>query len=65
MDLVKNAMSLSNFEKLRSNRHFNDDENEIRRGEPGHDKLYKIRPVIDSHLFRLSSVRFEESLSID
>lgn len=54
-------MSLNDFEKLRFNLHFNDNEHEIRRGEPGHHKLYKIRPVIDSHLEILSCVRFEES----
>ncbi|GBO18512.1 PiggyBac transposable element-derived protein 2 [Araneus ventricosus] len=65
MELVKNTMSLNNFEKFRSNLHFNNNEKEIRRGEPGHDKLFKIRPVINSLLETFSSVRFEESLSID
>lgn len=57
-------MSLNNFEKLRSNLYFNDNE-KIHRSEPVYDKMYKTCPVIDSLFETVSSVYFEESLSTD
>ena len=65
LQLVKNTMSLNNFEKIRASLHFNNNEKEIPRGQPGHDKLYKIRPVIESLFKTFSSIRMDECLSID
>lgn len=65
LDLVKNTMSINTFERIRASLHFNDNDKQIPRGEPGHDKLHKLRPVIDSLLGTFSSVRMEECLSID
>lgn len=64
-ELVKSTMSVNNFEKIRASLHFNNNENEIRRGEPGHNKLYRIQPVIDSLLDSFVSIPMEECLSID
>lgn len=64
-EFVKNTMSINTFERIRASLHFNDKEKEIPRGQPSHDKLYKIRPVINSLLKTFSSIPMDESLSID
>lgn len=40
-------MPINKFEKLRQAIYFNDNSKLIPRDEPGHDKLFIIRPVID------------------
>lgn len=58
-------MPLNQFERLRSFLHFNDNQKQILIGEPGFDKLHKIRPVIDSLQKSFLSVPMEESLGVD
>ena len=41
------GMSRNRFQQLYGRLHFNDNSLAPARGTPGHDKLFKIRPVID------------------
>lgn len=58
-------MSLNQFEKIRQFLHFNDNSKQSLQNQPGHDKLFKIRPVIDTLLKQFLSVPLEENLSVD
>lgn len=64
-DFVKDVMSVNSFEKIRSVLHFNNNETRVPIGQPGFDKLHKVRPVITSLQKKFISVPMEESLSVD
>ncbi|GBN35184.1 PiggyBac transposable element-derived protein 3 [Araneus ventricosus] len=65
IDLVKETMSQRHFEKLHSSLHFNDNAKTPDHQSPDHDKLYKIRPILDYLNQRCLSVPMSERLSID
>lgn len=44
---IKKVMPKNRFKKLSSFLHFNDATQEVARGNPGYDYLYKIRPVLN------------------
>lgn len=44
---IMETMTLNHFEKIRSVIHFNDNENHKPVGHPQHDRLHKIRPIIE------------------
>ncbi|CAG2252725.1 unnamed protein product [Mytilus edulis] len=46
----KEVMSVKRYEKLNQYIHCNDIETDVPVDQPGHDKLHKIRPLIDSSL---------------
>lgn len=62
---ISNTMSINKFEKLRQFIHFNDNSQFITRSEPGHDRLHKIRPLIDFLNAKFNAIPLEEHLSID
>lgn len=65
---VMNIMSLRSFEKIRETLHFNDNSqanNSRRESNKEHDRLYKIRPVIDNMRKRFQTIPFEKCLSVD
>ncbi|CAG5054080.1 unnamed protein product [Parnassius apollo] len=43
---ISQVFTLTRFKKIMENLHLNDNEMERPRGSPGHDKLYKLRPMI-------------------
>ncbi|CAH1983894.1 unnamed protein product [Acanthoscelides obtectus] len=45
--------------------HFNNNDNVIPRGTLGHDKLFKIRPFLDSLQERLNKIPIEEHVAAD
>lgn len=47
-EMIKETMSVKEFEKIRQSLHFNDNSKEIPRGMNGHDRLFKVRPLIES-----------------
>lgn len=63
--IVQNSLSVNNFEKIKRFLHFNDNTYMIPSTEPGHDRLYKIRPVITKLLTNFQKVTVEEYLSLD
>lgn len=50
------VMSRNRFEMILSFLHFANNDNYVRRGGPGHDKLFKIRRVIDMIIPRFASL---------
>lgn len=64
-DLVRYVMSLKKFEKIRQFLHFNDNSKHLPRGNPDHDRLHKIRPIIDILNTKFLSISLESALSID
>lgn len=44
---IKKVMPRNRFEEIRKFLHFNDSSKEAARGEPGYDRLFKVRPVLD------------------
>ncbi|GBP72669.1 PiggyBac transposable element-derived protein 3 [Eumeta japonica] len=58
-------MTCNRFEAVKKNLHFNNNDNFKPRGTDGHDKLFKIRPVLDEIRERLLLVPKEEFLAVD
>lgn len=63
--IISDNMSRNRYDKLRSNFHVNNNENLLPRDDPNHDKLFKIRPFIDSVRNNMKKVPVEEYSSID
>ncbi|KAM9316151.1 piggyBac transposable element-derived protein 4-like [Gastrophryne carolinensis] len=60
------VMSRNRYEILLRFLHFNDNSTAIPRGEPGHDRLHKLRPLINSLSERFAEVYTpSQNLSID
>ncbi|GBP74879.1 PiggyBac transposable element-derived protein 3 [Eumeta japonica] len=62
---VYETMTCNRFEAVKNNLHFNNNDNFKPRGTDGHDKLFKIRPVLDEIRERLLLVPKEEFLAVD
>nr|CAH7744541.1 unnamed protein product [Callosobruchus chinensis] len=62
---VSSVMSCNRFEEIKRFLHFNNNENIIERGQPGYDRLFKIRPFLDQIKSRLLEVPKEEFLAVD
>ncbi|XP_063216684.1 piggyBac transposable element-derived protein 3-like [Bacillus rossius redtenbacheri] len=63
--IIQETMSCNRFENIRTNLHFSNNEDTVPSGQPGHDRLHKIRPVINHLNAKFASVPMEESLSLD
>lgn len=61
---VSETMSLKHFEKIRRFIHFNDN-NTLDNKNPKHDRLHKIRPLIESLKTNYKKLPFEQYLSVD
>ncbi len=59
------AMSVNHFEKVKHFLHFNDNFEMLLSTDPGYDRLYKIRPVIEKLLQNFQKIPVEEYLAID
>ena len=62
---VKNCMTTNRFEKIRQFIHFNDNTKHLPQGNHSHDRLHKIRPLIDHLNLKCSKVPLEAHLSVD
>jgi len=62
-NLVQETMIVNKFEKISQTIHFND--NNLNTMGPNRDKLFKIRPVIETLRKRFLTVPLEENLSVD
>uniref|UniRef100_G3U0L7 PiggyBac transposable element-derived protein domain-containing protein n=1 Tax=Loxodonta africana TaxID=9785 RepID=G3U0L7_LOXAF len=64
---VPELMSKTRFEKLTENIHCSDNSKAVPKGQPGHDRLHKLRPLIDAlnsclkEVYVPSRCQFEES----
>ncbi|XP_039287948.1 piggyBac transposable element-derived protein 3-like [Nilaparvata lugens] len=63
--LVMNVMGVNKFEEIKKNLHLNDNSTALPVTDPNHDRLHKIRPVIDHLRKKFDSVPKEENLSVD
>ena len=63
--LIQETMTVNYFETIRRCIHFNDNNNCIPRGQPGHDKLYKLRPIVNHLQEKFMSIPMEEFISVD
>ena len=62
---IKNTMSINRFEKIREMLHFNDNTKMLPKDHADHDRLHKLRPVIDFLNKTFQTVPFEKCLSVD
>lgn len=62
---ISHVMTCNRFEEIKRFLHFNNNQHQIQRGEPGYDKLFKIRPFINKIRERLLKVPKEEYLAVD
>ncbi|XP_063384488.1 piggyBac transposable element-derived protein 3-like [Cydia fagiglandana] len=62
---VKSVMPVNKFERIRSLLHFNDNTKHLTREHPDHDRLHKIRPVIEHLNEKFSSIPMDQRLSVD
>ncbi|CAH2091811.1 unnamed protein product [Euphydryas editha] len=46
--VIQDTMSLNKFEKIRQTLHFNDNSKNLPRNDPEHDRIFKIRPLVES-----------------
>ncbi|KAF2887443.1 hypothetical protein ILUMI_18730, partial [Ignelater luminosus] len=65
MDSIKQAMPQKHFEKVRRYLHFNDNSEMLPREDSNHDRLYKLRPVINHLLEKYQSIPYEKDLLVD
>jgi len=63
--IVADNMSRNRFDKLRSNIHFVDNTLCLPSNNPLHDKLFKVRPFIDSIKNNFKLIDLEEHLCVD
>ncbi|KAI8432777.1 hypothetical protein MSG28_013736 [Choristoneura fumiferana] len=64
-ELIQQTMALNKFEKIRQLMHFNDNSKTVPRNNPNHDRIFKIRPVIDTLNTAYSKVMLEQQLCVD
>ncbi|XP_046987167.1 piggyBac transposable element-derived protein 2-like [Schistocerca americana] len=61
--LIKTTMTVNQYEHIRKFLHFNDNSAMIPRGEKGHDRLFKIRPIIELMRSRFQTIPVEDGIS--
>ena len=63
--MIASAMSVNRFDKVKRFFHCNDNDEMLPKGHPNHDKLHKVRPVIESVLRNCKNIPPEERHSVD
>nr|XP_026488603.1 piggyBac transposable element-derived protein 3-like [Vanessa tameamea] len=58
-------MTVNHFEKIRQFLHFHDNSLQVPSCHPGHDRLHKIRPILESLKKKCQSIPKRETLSVD
>lgn len=62
---VTDVMSVNRFDQIKRSIHFNNNLEMPKRGEPNYDKLYKVRPLVDSVTEKCNRLEQEEHQSLD
>ena len=62
---IAETLTVNRFEKIRQIIHFNDNNNHLPPEDPKHDRLHKLRPIVDHLNQRFMSVPFDHRLSLD
>lgn len=63
--VIQETLSINQFEKNRRFIHFNNNDNMLPKDHPGHDRLHRIRPIMETLKKKIRTIPLEESLSID
>lgn len=63
--VIKECMSINVFENIKRVLHFNDNSLALPRNHENHDRLHKIRPLVNLLKRKFCSLPFEENLSLD
>lgn len=63
--LITDTMSVKQYETIKRYLHFNDNELMVPPNETDHDRLHKIRPILEHLNERCALIPMEESLSVD
>lgn len=63
--LVRETMTVNHFEKIRRFLHFNDNSSQVPSDRPGHDRLHKIRPILETLKKKCQHIPKRETLSVD
>lgn len=58
-------MTVNHFEKIRQFLHFNDNSLQVPSSHPGHDRLHKIRPILETLKKKCQNIPKRETLSVD
>lgn len=64
-DLIKTTMSYQRFENIRRYLHFSPNSEQLPVNHENHDRLHKIRPVVEHFRRVFSNIPMEECLSVD
>lgn len=62
VDKVANVMSKNRWQEIKSNLHFNDNTNMPPRSDPDRDRLFKIRPLVDSLQNKFKQIPIETQM---
>ncbi|XP_053964729.1 piggyBac transposable element-derived protein 3-like isoform X1 [Anastrepha ludens] len=62
---VLSTMPVNKFERMKLSLHFQNNDDHKPVGHPNHDRLFKIRPVIEHLRAKFSTVPMEQRLSVD
>lgn len=62
---ISRAMTCNRFEEIKRFLHFNDNNLQVLHGQPGYDKLFKIRPLLNKIRERLLIIPKEEHMAVD
>ncbi|KAF3837628.1 hypothetical protein F7725_009396, partial [Dissostichus mawsoni] len=65
VDCVADTMTMHRWEAIKRNIHFEDNTQLIPRGQPGHDQLHKVRPLLTSLLESFQAIPMDERLCVD
>ncbi|XP_051948260.1 piggyBac transposable element-derived protein 2-like [Xyrauchen texanus] len=65
VDCIANTMSVNRWETIKRYLHFSNNENHIPAGQPGHDALFKIRPLLTALKKSFNTVPMHEMLCAD
>ena len=65
INAVRETMSRDRFEEIKRFLHFSDNEKAPAKGDPLHDRLFKVRPLLDHIKGKFNEIPISESLSMD
>lgn len=65
VDCFANTMSVNRWETIKRYLHFSNNEDQIPAGQPGHDRLFKIRPLLTTLKRCFNTVPMHEMLCVD
>ncbi|XP_062843269.1 piggyBac transposable element-derived protein 3-like [Trichomycterus rosablanca] len=65
VDCIANTMSVNRWETIKRYLHFRNNEDQIPAGQPGHDRLFKLRPLLTALKRICNAVPMDEMLCVD